>query len=101
MDLPGEIDSLARVVIAGVESEEVEEVNDAYKDILEDIGKSIISTIAEAGSTSRPHPLSSMISPIEDDWMGQILDYPFPHCIFVTSYPNRGDGGTSTLSAHA
>ena len=40
MDLPGEIDSLARVVIAGVESEEVEEVNDAYKDILEDIGNS-------------------------------------------------------------
>ena len=50
MDLPSEIDSHAIVVIAGVETEEVEEVNDAYKDILEDIGKSIISTIAEAGS---------------------------------------------------
>ena len=40
MDLPGEIDSHGRVVIAGVESEEVEEVNDAYKDILEEIGNS-------------------------------------------------------------
>ena len=40
MDLPGDIDSHGRVVIAGVESEEVEEVNDAYKDILEDIGNS-------------------------------------------------------------
>jgi hypothetical protein len=49
MDLPGNIDSYARVVIAGVESEEVEEVNDAYKDMLEDIGNSRISTITEAG----------------------------------------------------
>ena len=38
MDLPGGIDSHGRVVIAGVESEEVEEVNDAYKDIFEEIG---------------------------------------------------------------
>ena len=39
MELPSEIDSHAPIIITGVESEEVEEVNDAYKDILEELGK--------------------------------------------------------------
>ena len=39
MDIPAKTDDKGEVVITGVESEEVEEVNDAYKDILEEIGK--------------------------------------------------------------
>ena len=38
MDLPSRKDSHGEIVITGVESEEVEEVNDAYKDILEELG---------------------------------------------------------------
>ena len=43
MDLPSEIDPHAEILITGVESEEVEEVNDAYKDILEELGETISS----------------------------------------------------------
>ena len=50
MDTPGEIDSHARVVIADVESEEVEEVNDAYRDILEEIGNNWILTLVSCRS---------------------------------------------------
>ena len=39
MDLPSGIDHHVEVLITGIESEEVEEVNDAYKDILEELGK--------------------------------------------------------------
>ena len=39
MDLPSKIDSHTEVIITGIESEEVEEINDAYKDILEELGK--------------------------------------------------------------
>ena len=39
MDIPAETDDNGAVFITGVESEEVEEVNDAYKDILEEIGR--------------------------------------------------------------
>ena len=38
MDLPSRNDLHGEVIITGVESEEVEEVNDAYKDILEELG---------------------------------------------------------------
>ena len=38
MDLPSQIDSHLEVIQTGVESEEVEEINDAYKDILEELG---------------------------------------------------------------
>ena len=38
MDLPSKIDSHTEVIITGIESEEVEEINDAYKDILEELG---------------------------------------------------------------
>ena len=41
MDLPSQIDSHAEIIITGIESEEVEEINDAYKDILEEMGKNI------------------------------------------------------------
>ena len=41
MDIPAETEAHGAVVITGVESEEVEEVNDAYKDILEEIGEGI------------------------------------------------------------
>jgi hypothetical protein len=41
MDLPCLIDSHAEIIITGIESEEVEEINDAYKDILEELGKNI------------------------------------------------------------
>ena len=43
MDLPAKTDNHGVVVVTGVESEEVEEVNDAYKDILEEIGKRTIT----------------------------------------------------------
>ena len=39
MDLPSEIDPHAEVIIEGIMSEEVEEINDAYKDILEELGE--------------------------------------------------------------
>jgi hypothetical protein len=41
MDLPSLIDSHAEIIITGIESEEVEEINDAYKDILEELGKKL------------------------------------------------------------
>ena len=41
MDLLSQIDSHAEIIITGIESEEVEEINDAYKDILEEMGKNI------------------------------------------------------------
>ena len=42
MDLPSRPDDHGEIFITGVESEEVEEVNDAYKDILEELGTVII-----------------------------------------------------------
>ena len=39
MDLPSQIDTHAEIIITWIESEEVEEINDAYKDILEELGK--------------------------------------------------------------
>ena len=39
MELPGNTESQLEVITTGVESEEVEEVNDAYKDILEELGE--------------------------------------------------------------
>ena len=38
MDVPSQIDKHVDILIPGIESEEVEEINDAYKDILEDLG---------------------------------------------------------------
>ena len=37
-ELPEKIDSHFDIINPGVESEEVEEINDAYKDILEELG---------------------------------------------------------------
>ena len=37
-DLPGDLDTHGESIIIGVESEEIEEINDAYKDILEELG---------------------------------------------------------------
>ena len=37
-ELPDKIDSHFDIITPGVESEEVEEINDAYKDILEELG---------------------------------------------------------------
>ena len=42
MDLPSEIDPHAEVIIEGIMSEEVEEINDAYKDILEELGENFM-----------------------------------------------------------
>ena len=39
MEIPRNNESHLDVVTTGVESEEVEEVNDAYKDILEELGE--------------------------------------------------------------
>ena len=39
MDVPDQPDAYAPIFIAGIESEEVEELNDAYKDILEEMGE--------------------------------------------------------------
>ena len=41
VEIPNKIDSHFDVIIPGIESEEVEEINDAYKDILEELGKKI------------------------------------------------------------
>ena len=38
MEIPGSIDKHVDILIPGIESEEVEEINDAYKDILEELG---------------------------------------------------------------
>ena len=38
-DLPGNLSPQGEVFITGVESEEVEEVNDAYNDILHELGE--------------------------------------------------------------
>lgn len=38
-DLPGDLEPHANIFITGVESEEVEEVNDAYADIMEELGE--------------------------------------------------------------
>ena len=38
MDIPDSIDKHVDILIPGIESEEVEEINDAYKDILEELG---------------------------------------------------------------
>ena len=45
MDLPSEIDPHAEVIIEGIMSEEVEEINDAYKDILEELGENLIKCL--------------------------------------------------------
>ena len=39
VEIPNKIDSHFDIIIPGIESEEVEEINDAYKDILEELGK--------------------------------------------------------------
>ena len=38
MEIPDSIDKHVDILIPGIESEEVEEINDAYKDILEELG---------------------------------------------------------------
>ena len=38
-DLPADLECYGNIIITGVESEEVEEVNDAYKDIMEELGE--------------------------------------------------------------
>ena len=38
MEIPESIDRHVDMLIPGIESEEVEEINDAYKDILEELG---------------------------------------------------------------
>ena len=38
MEIPDSIDRHVDILIPGIESEEVEEINDAYKDILEELG---------------------------------------------------------------
>jgi len=38
VEIPNKIDSHFDIIIPGIESEEVEEINDAYKDILEELG---------------------------------------------------------------
>ena len=38
-DLPGDLQPQGEIFITGVESEEVEEINDAYNDILQELGK--------------------------------------------------------------
>ena len=38
MEIPESIDRHVDILIPGIESEEVEEINDAYKDILEELG---------------------------------------------------------------
>ena len=40
-DLPNQADSHGPEIINGVESEEVEEVNDAYNDLMKDLGESV------------------------------------------------------------
>ena len=40
-DLPGDLEPHANIFITGVESEEVEEVNDAYADIMEELGEEL------------------------------------------------------------
>ena len=50
MEIPSKIEAHLDVITTGVESEEVEEVNDAYKDILEELGEvsfSVTPTIPE------------------------------------------------------
>ena len=37
-DLPGDLDPHADILITGVESEEVEEINDAYEDVMMELG---------------------------------------------------------------
>lgn len=45
MDIPDSIDKHVDILIPGIESEEVEEINDAYKDILEELGNDNSSPI--------------------------------------------------------
>ena len=42
VEIPNKIDSHFDIIIPGIESEEVEEINDAYKDILEELGKNLV-----------------------------------------------------------
>ena len=44
MDIPDSIDKHVDILIPGIESEEVEEINDAYKDILEELGNDKLSS---------------------------------------------------------
>ena len=37
-DLPGDLDPHADILITGVESEEVEGINDAYEDVMMELG---------------------------------------------------------------
>ena len=51
MDIPDSIDKHVDILIPGIESEEVEEINDAYKDILEELGN----------DNTKLHPLSKLL----------------------------------------
>ena len=43
VEIPNKIDSHFDVIIPGIESEEVEEINDAYNDLIEDLGLSKVT----------------------------------------------------------
>ena len=52
VEIPNKIDSHFDIIIPGIESEEVEEINDAYKDILEELGKNDTKIFIKLSSLS-------------------------------------------------
>ena len=87
MELPhnNEISHLD-VITTGVESEEVEEVNDAYKDILEELGEHwTVYNQSLARSTIPFKGVARTTEPDIDEMMPSccplmILDYIYLHC---------------------
>lgn len=83
MDVPSQIDKHVDILIPGIESEEVEEINDAYKDILEDLGN-----LMKENQTICKHFLKGVAKTTEyemDEEMSSccplmFLDYIYAHC---------------------
>ena len=88
MDIPDSIDKHVDILIPGIESEEVEEINDAYKDILEELGNE------KASSSSNDNFISWGVAATTEYEMDEVmpsccplmlLDYIYAKC-FQSKY---------------
>ena len=86
MEIPRNNESHLDVVTTGVESEEVEEVNDAYKDILEELGEQSFYIVIGQPFLNIPcEGVAKATEPDIDEMMPSccplmILDYIYLHC---------------------
>ena len=93
MEIPDKIDAHVDILIPGIESEEVEEINDAYKDILEELGNYKVCLRRRMSPSWKVWP-----PPQSTRWWRRCLPVA-PSWSSTTSTPSASSPSTNTLSA--